>query len=257
MEWSRVKSILICVFVLVNLILTKVYIDGNNSQIVVDKATITNTIKVLNTKNIYIDEDIIEKKTSDVPVFNISNTYKTTKELADSLYNSETDYFNPEKTTFEGETVTYKATAEDYKKVHKKLKETGIFNTCKYKRTVKKDGGITTLTYNVYNNGLLVYDTVLQAVIDKDNLTITLENWLGDNYKGTGYTNVQTAPETLISFSNGVSFEGKLTVTAMERGYIAGDRKGELQTINAIPVWKITADNGNSYYIDMRNGDFL
>lgn len=250
MEWSRVKSILICVFLVVNLVLAKVYIDGNSTKVVVDDATIDNTIKVLTNKNINIDKSIIEKASSDVAVFNISNRHKTTKDFVSLVLGDGAEFET------EGETVFYKVKCENEKALHKELKKLGFFETYKYKRTVKKDGDKVNVAYNVYNNGLCVYDTYIKAEIVGDNATVTVKNWLGDVYSNTGYSSVQTAPEALICFSNAVSFETNVNITAMEKGYIAGDRNGELRTTNVIPVWKITCD-GYNYFVDMRNGDYL
>ena len=113
MEWSRVKSILICVFVVVNLVLLKVYIDGNNSQITVDEATLQSTAKVLAGKNILVYTTLIPDKVSDVSIFNITNKYKTVSDFAAVLYENAKkegiDYFNPDSITANDMILTYKA----------------------------------------------------------------------------------------------------------------------------------------------------
>lgn len=261
MEWSRIKSILICIFVAINLLLAKVYISTNNSQITIDDATIENTVTVLNTKNIHIDKDIIAKTSSDVMLFNVTNKCKTTKDFSDSMYtsakNNGIDYFNPATTEYNGETVIYRGTAKDHSEVHKNLKKIGIFDGYKFKRSVLKSPDKTTLTYNIYINGVCILDSYLKAETENESLTLTLSNFPGDIYSETGYFTVQTMPEGLVSFSNAVKFEKPFNISSVEQGYLVGDRNGELRTTNATPVWKISGENGEKYYIDMRNGDFL
>jgi len=257
MEWSRVKSILICVFVVVNLILLKVYIDGNNSQITVDEATLNSTAKVLAGKNIIVDTKDIPDKVSDVSIFNITNKYKSVSDYATVLHENAKaeglDYFNPDSTVVNDGVLTYKGKAAPLKNVRKGLKKIGALNSYNYKCTQTDN----TILYNVLYDGLCVNDTYLSATVDDDTLTITLSNWLADSYKNTGFSSVRTAPEALISFSNSVSFEQPFKITSVTQGYLAGSRNGEIQTSTAAPVWKISGENGINYYVDMRNGDFL
>lgn len=257
MEWSRVKSILICVFVVVNLILLKVYIDGNNSQIVVDDATLESTVKVLAQRNILVDKAAIPDRVSDVSIFNITNKYKSVSEYAQALHEKAKkegyDLFNPENTSVNGSVVVYKGELQPVKKVKKALKKIGALNSYNYKCTQTQSG----VLYSVLYDGLCVNDTYLRVDIEGEALVITMSNWLADSYKNTGFSSVQTAPEALISFANAVSFDAPVEIQSVSQGYLAGDRRGEIQTSTAAPVWKITDKNGVGYYVDMRNGDFL
>lgn len=257
MEWSRVKSILICVFVVVNLILLKVYIDGNTSQIIVDEATLKSTAMVLSGKNISVDAKIIPDKASDVSIFNITNKYKSVSDHAAALYENARieglDYFNPESSSVSGDVLTYKGKAQPLKNVKKQLKKIGALSSYNYRCTQTDNS----LLYNVLYDGLCVNDTYLKVTVEGDLMVITLSNWLADSYKNTGFSSVRTAPEALISFSNEVSFDTPFEIVSVTQGYLAGTRRGEIQTSTAAPVWKITGKNGANYYVDMRNGDFL
>ena len=131
MEWSRVKSILICVFVLVNLFLLRVYINNNVSTVTLTEETLNNTVMALKNNNIEIDKSLISKKSPELPAFNITNKHINCRDFSLVLWenakNNGFDYFNPKDTTFDGKTLVYKGQSgtDTIKDVKNKIKKTG------------------------------------------------------------------------------------------------------------------------------------
>lgn len=258
MEWSRVKTILICVFLAVNLFLLRIYIKGSSTEVTVDSVTIDNTAAVLLQNNIAMDKKIIPQKSSDMPVFSVTNSKATAGEYANILWENSKksggDYFNPSYCREEGNTIIYTAPEEGtLSDVKRKIKKSGILDHYSYKCSESEDS----LEYKMIFNNMYIEDVSLSAVLKNKTVTITAVNCLGDSFKEAGYCTVKTAPEILISFAAAIKPKNKMEVVSMEKAYAAGNRNGEIQTMTASPVWKITAGDGAVYYIDMRNGDLL
>lgn len=258
MEWSRVKSILICVFVLVNLFLIRVYINTNVSTVTLTEETINNTVTALKNNNIKIDKDFITKKSPQLPAFNITNKHINCKDLSLVLWENAKkngfDYFNPENTTFDGKNLVYKAPlgTDTIKDVKKKIKKTGVLYGYKYSLAEQDNS----LSYTAVAENMFLYDCTITAKLSDETVTITMSNWLSDSFENCGYSSVITCPEALITFASEMKFKEMFEIVSMEKGYIAGTRNNEIQTKTATPVWKISG-NGVIYYIDMRNGDLL
>lgn len=62
MHWSRIKSILIGVFIVVNVYLLIQYFDVNESTDVLSQTTIENTVTLLESKEINVSADIIPRR---------------------------------------------------------------------------------------------------------------------------------------------------------------------------------------------------
>ncbi len=258
MEWSRVKSILICVFVLVNLFLLRVYINNNVSTVTLTEETLNNTVMALKNNNIEIDKSLISKKSPELPAFNITNKHINCRDFSLVLWenakNNGFDYFNPKDTTFDGKTLVYKGQSgtDTIKDVKNKIKKTGALYGYKYQLTQKEN----TLFFTAVYENMLLYDCTITAEITDGAVTITMSNWVADSFENSGYSSVITCPEALITFASEMKFNDTFKIQSVEQGYIAGSRDNEIQTKTATPVWKITG-NSKVYYIDMRNGDLL
>ncbi|MBQ7075624.1 MAG: two-component system regulatory protein YycI [Clostridia bacterium] len=258
MEWSRVKSILICVFVLVNLFLIRVYINSNTQTVTITEETINNTVLALKNNNIEADESMIPKKVPGLPAFNITNRHINCKDLSLILWKNAKsngfDYFNPENTTFDGKTLVYKGQSgtDTIKDVKNKIKKTGALYGYKYQLTQKEN----TLFFTAVYENMLLYDCTITAELTDGTVLITMSNWVSDSFENCGYSSVITCPEALITFASEMKFKDTFKIKSIEQGYIAGSRDNEIQTKTATPVWKITGEDA-VYYIDMRNGDLL
>jgi len=62
MHWSRIKSILIGVFIIVNVYLLIQYFAVNESTDVLNRATVENTITLLENREITISADVIPRR---------------------------------------------------------------------------------------------------------------------------------------------------------------------------------------------------
>lgn len=258
MEWSRVKSILICVFVAVNIFLIAVYIKGSTTEITVDAQTVENTVAVLKNSNISIDKSIIPVKSSDMQVFNISSAKPSVSEYACVLWENAKengcDYFNPDYCKTEGDTVIYTASEHgNITEVKKNIKNTGVLDKFNYRCEETDDS----LEYKIVFDNCYVEDIWVKAALSNGTVTVTVKNCLGGTISEAGYCTVKTAPEILIAFAAAIKPKNPITVISMEKAYIAGSRTGEIRTVTVSPVWKITAADNAVYYIDMRNGDLL
>ena len=73
MEWSRVKTILIWVFAIVNVFLLVTYLRGSQASGVADRQTVEDTITILQANHVKIQEKVMPKDITTVRLFDIQN----------------------------------------------------------------------------------------------------------------------------------------------------------------------------------------
>ena len=82
MSWSKIKTLLIFLFLFVNIyLITNLYIKNDTSR-EVSAETVADTIKILEANNITIDKDIIKRNTPRLRRCSISNSIDKLNVLA-------------------------------------------------------------------------------------------------------------------------------------------------------------------------------
>jgi len=277
MEWQRVKSILIGVFVVVNIFLIISYMGGIKTGVTIDNQTVLNAITVLNKNNITIDEKLIPRRTDDIRMFDAVNQFESSKAVAEFAYQNaqklNLDYFNPQNvvmgdTTFEyiapkGENVKEleKLDANSAKiYAEKEIKKLELCMNTRYESSAtQKDEGFVVTISPVYEGKRILDSNIYVEVTSAGIKKIFGQNWLCDSITDGGITNVIAVTEILINFAINPSRDktNQVQITKLDMGYFLGNRGGEKRTVTAVPVWRITTNEGKSYYFDSRNGDLL
>lgn len=277
MEWQRVKSILIGVFVVVNIFLFISYMGGIKTGVTIDNQTVLNSIAVLGKNNVSIDEKLIPRRIDDIRMFDASNQFESPKTVADFAYQNaqklNLDYFNPQNVVIADTTFQYIApngeiikelekldanSAKNY--AEKEIKKLGLcLDTRCESSVVPKDDGFVVKISPVYEGKRILDSNVYVEVGNTGIRKIFGQNWLCDNIVDGGITNVIPVTEILINFATNPLRDktNMVQITKLDIGYFLGNRGGEKRTVTAVPVWRIMTDDGKSYYFDSRNGDLL
>lgn len=264
MEWGRIKNILICVFIFVNLFLFSVYFKSMYTGKSVDSDIIADTVDILKQNNIDIDKDIIPVSYENVKICSVENRFANIKEMLEYVWenNDKEDgsFFSRENTEFRGNSFVCKVDLDDNenmgnpeKYAEKKLRNAGLLSSGNYKM-VEKDGYVY---FYLRFEDKVFFDSYIRVSISPLGIEeIYGVNWLGDNISEEGVAKTVSPAEILINFSSSRNFTNTISVECMTYGYYTGERT-ETVRVTASPVWEITVSDGSKYYYDMRNGDLL
>jgi len=277
MEWQRVKSILIGVFVVVNIFLFISYMGGIKTGVTIDNQTVLNAITVLEKNNVSIDEKLIPHRIDDIRMFDAVNQFESPKAVADFAYQNaqklNLDYFNPQNVVITDTTFQYIApngerikeleklnenSAKNY--AEKEIKKLGLCLNTRYESSVvAKDDGFVVNISPVYEGKKILDSNMYVEVGNMGIGKIFGQNWLCDNITDAGITENIPVTEILINFATNPLRDktNMVQITKLDIGYFLGNRGGEKRTVMSVPAWRIITDKGKSYYFDSRNGDLL
>lgn len=248
MEWSRIKTILIWVFAIVNIFLLSIYFKEANTGKTLDKEVIISTIEILRQNNISIDEDVLPDSFENVKVCSVEN------ECADINSMLENTKLDKNSVTVDGNSFVYKPKEQIQRDdVEDMLKNAGLITTEEYKK-VESDG------YEYYylkSENKVFFDSCIRVKIaDGEVEEIYGKNWLKDRISEDGVAEIVSPAEILIDFSAQYDGTDRITVNSVTAGYYIGERTGNVKT-TASPAWEISVSDGRKLYYDMRNGDLL
>lgn len=262
MEWSKIKTILICIFVVVNAFLFTVYFKSIYVDTTLDDDVIENTITILKENNIIIEKNDVPKNHINAKVCNVENTYNSVSALLDNarLISKENGigYLNPDSTNMRGNTFTCVVnedikTSNPVKYAKKQIKKTGLLENTEYSVRNKNDYVYFYLKFE----DKIFYDSYIRVSVNENGIQeIHGHNWLGDTITEGGLAETVSPAQILIDFATKTGSKEKKTVASVKSGYYIGNRD-ETVRVTAFPVWEIVLTDGKTYYYDMRNGDLL
>ena len=262
MEWSKIKTILICIFVVVNAFLFTVYFKGMYVDTTLDDQVVENTITILSQNNIAIDKYVMPKTHANAKVCSVENKYNSVSVMLEAARRISEEkgvqYLDDDSTKVRGNTFICAVNENN-----------NVLNPTKYaKKEMKKTGLLEDVEYSVHERDGYVYfylkfedkifyDSYIRVnVTEKGIQEIYGHNWMGDTITEGGLAETVSPAQILIDFATDINTEKEITVDSVKAGYYIGDRD-ETVRVTAFPVWEITLSDGRIYYYDMRNGDLL
>lgn len=255
MEWSKIKTILICVFAVVNIFLFSVYLKNSETARISD-GTISETVQVLAQNNVTIDKSLIKKNYENVKVCNVENAYADIQSMLISCVDDE--YIPKDEVDMRKNSFSYVPKKGsplynlDISKAAKALEKAGLIEKGKY--TSEKDSEGIYFYLNFEDK--VFFDSFVFAKAEDGMLCeIYALNILGDTVSEGSVAKTVSLAEILINFATSHTFESK-NITDLRPGYCIGSRD-ETVRASASPVWRIKTSDGEIFYYDMRNGDLL
>jgi regulatory protein YycI of two-component signal transduction system YycFG len=257
MNFSRAKSYLIVVFVIVNLFLVYNLVSMSSSDRI-SPDTIENTIEILNKKNIKLDKSLIKTTPETMFYLNLKNPFSDEEFLSNFKGNctvSEEGFrFVPEN-----KSIDFKYLLPSYdaaKQALSHFKDYGL--EAKYTKcvgTLDMGEGVYKASFIQSFEGHDIYNTNIDIFYKEGSI---LESY-GVYYEISSFSapdeNIKTQAEILIRFAN--DFNEKCTIKSIESGYFTEPFKNEYSMISAVPCFMITIDNGNKYYYDAISASLL
>lgn len=271
MNWSRVKTVLIILFLCTDIFLLATYFTSRYESSRLSEEVISSTISVLEKNGIALNRDLIPKympKIRHKEAKNVISDYETfaKKFLGNDISNADFGYESSRgKVTFYGDRFNFIAnpvnsplldiaTIDDEKSA-KEISATVLgafgFNlenaACKPKKT---ENGYS-VTFENTADSLPIFNSQITIVFENHLVSSISGIWFNETDLSAGNSSLKNITSVLIDFIPEAP-QG-ITITRMELGYNIFDKEMYHKSATLIPVWKITCEDGSNYLLDARD----
>lgn len=256
MNWKNIKSFLIILFSLINILLIINTINLSKAYILSD-SDISSAVLLLEKNNICIDKKIIPSSAK-----KYDNIHLTDLTFSDV---SMMDKFDIIQSNDGNISIKFKIDETKNKKNSEKLilnilKENN-FNIKDIKLYKKTSDGLKFEMKSFYD-GLEIYDNHFDITINND-LAEFFGKWYTYDTEIINFAkknNIVYATSALAEFiSIRPETDKKITITDISIGYKSEQDNGtnNIKTITAVPCYRLTTDEGLVYYYNIRSGKFM
>lgn len=266
MDFGRVKTILIVLFVFVNLFLIYNLINLSSDSKTLDKASIETTISLLEKQQISIDKSLIPTRMEYMDYLNLSNPLTTPDELAYRLLGpaeKQNESFVSEKGTLlisnglflwepKAESISFRhplPSSQTASSVLDFLKRNGFpVKDFKWAGTLDNGNGNFEVSFQEIFQNQEIFDVKLTVSITKDTIESVHGKWFDiESIKNTGQE-LKSPLTVLMEFSSTVT--EKTIITDFTPGYYTDTSSQNYKNLPGIPCWKITLKSGSVLYYD-------
>ncbi len=269
MNWSRVKTVLIILFLCTDIFLLATYLTSRYASSTISPEVIESTVEVLKNNDITVDPAIIPHKIPSVlyaEAENVISDYETfaRKILGDEFSAVDFGYESVVgKLTFFGDRfnfvrnpmptldlipVTDEKMAKDV--TVSSLQQLG-FDLENAEITTKKSDNGYTVTLENYANSLPILNSQVLVELSKSGITSISGIWFNESNSQNGSNNIKSITSALIDFIPDAKTPAE--ITEIELGYNIFDKASYHKSATLIPVWKVTTKDADTYLLDARN----
>ena len=243
-NWEKLKTFLIVLFAVLNVFLIAFTLVQNSKYSVISDETVSDTVKILKSKNINISADKIDRKQVGLNVISLKNAVVSHK--------FPSGFTREDEKTFSAETSGSLNSEGDVKRV---LSSVGINGDTEIILNEKS------AVVNLKVGGFPVFDVSLTLTEQNGKVKISGSWYSAESKpkKSSDKSDIVSLTGILIDFSNIAQFDGEISVDRIELGYYISESNRLLERLNvtAAPCWKISSSDGKCYYFNARNGEFL
>ncbi|MDP4118583.1 MAG: two-component system regulatory protein YycI [Bacillota bacterium] len=281
MSWSKVKTLLIFLFVFVNifLIYNMYFKEGRTTD--VSSQTIADTVKVLRDNNITIDPSAIRRKPIRMKKLEITNSIDSIGTLAENLLGSceETAKgYENKKGRVVFNSVEFYYENYDTSNSNPDMSDSNAINTAvsflNHKKFDVKASGVRDYTSNEngYNirfgkeiDGTPIFESYLQVTISPKGVLKSIEGYWPEVHEqsDSSYSRILCVDQTKILI-NLLSVEGFDTsvhheIVDIQTGYTLGSQPESNNPIllTVLPACRITLKTGENYIFDATTGEYI
>ncbi len=259
MYFSRAKTFLIFLFIFVNIFLVNIIYSDTKEKNISDEA-ISNTVSVLEQRNIFIDKNIINRTSENMFYINLINpmseesafkkNIKGKISFEDGFYT-----FVPENPYYSFKNLLPGSQSAD--EILMILKNHGI--SSKYftwDGTLDMGDGVFRATFFQNYESNRLYSSKLNVFFNKDRILKAEGIYFNIDSVSALEENIISPLEILIRLSE-YDFKEKTVINSIDRGYYTESIYSSFSSLTAIPCYKVTLANGNDFYFDATNGNFI
>ncbi len=256
MNWKNIKSFLIILFTLINILLIVNTVNLSKAYILSD-ADISNTVLLLEKNNINIDKKIIPSSAKKYDNIHLTDLAFSDENMMDKFNIIQSNDGNIIM-KFKSDEISNQKNTEKF--IYGILKDNN-FNVKDIKLYKKTSDG---LKYEMtsYYDGLEIYDNHLDITVNDASIEF-YGKWYTYDTEIINFAqknNIVYATSALAEFiSVKPDTDKKITITDISIGYksLQDDSTNNIKTIAAVPCYRLTTDKGLVYYYNIRNGKFM
>ncbi|MBR5587038.1 MAG: hypothetical protein IKW02_03655 [Clostridia bacterium] len=262
MNWPRVKTILIFMFLLVDIILVASIVAPALGLSRIPQKTIENTVAVLKARGIEISPEIIPNKRESLGVAELYNLWTDREMLARKILGDDAKqegegYKNDTKSLKLNQTDFVYENSEPEKNIAQELINVGI----DARENIYEQGEKTLRVWQAVEDKK-IFESEIYAAFDGDVINASGYWIFSERDKGI----IKNTPDklldvtgVLVDFANNPIHEERVKIAAVEIGYSTGGiyRDTAHKLVSVSPAYKISTDTGDYYMYDAFSGGFL
>ena len=272
MNWGRIKTILIILFLFTDIFLALSIFASQKKETEISPEVVNATVKILKEHNILVDKSVISPKIPQASVLQADNVISDYFEFArlllgDGFSQDGENTFSAEDAnlTFSGDNFYFEYTLkpdifenftanEAQKSAFSYLKGLGFDISGAKIISSSLNGGIYRITARDYAENMPVYSSEVDISLSKNGVYSLSGSWFNRRVNSNAVSSLKSPASILVDFSalyEGEPAEIKLT----ELGYSVYDSATYHKSASLIPVTKIQLTDGNEYFIDSRSSE--
>lgn len=272
MNWSRIKTILIILFLFTDIFLAASIFTAERKETEISPEVLRATKEILQSHNITIDNSVILPHISSASILQADNAitdYDTFAALllGDDYYLEAPEVYSSEKgkLAFSGDRFSFKAADEEKKSAEQltqksvrkilfsELKTLGFdMSRAKVVQAAEKSG-IWSVRIQDFAENRPVFSSDIEASVSADGILSLYGSWfnLRDNREQSG--SIKGITGILIEFAE--EYSRPAEITAAEYGYSVFDNDNYHKSASLIPVCKIILKDGTAWFTDARGNE--
>lgn len=260
MDFSKAKTILILLFLGVNLFLLLFLFSVSDTSITLDRTSVDNAVQILKNKGITIDPAVIPKKTEKPYVLELYNplTDENSALVAALSEKGELSLSNQFFTFVPNTPIAVSVReGESNRKIQSTLSaalsELGFYTADLSMGSSKKQADADCYFFQKYYAGSLFFNTNLSVSV-RDGGIVKIEGNYCELVNAKPIEGSFKSPlDILIAFSSSYGKKGE--IQALELGYFVSDE--DYKTLPAIPSWRVLTTQNERYDFDAVNSRLL
>lgn len=264
MHWSRVKTILIIMFLFVDIVLFSATVALMGGRDKIDSDTISKTVTILEENGIHIKEKLISHKIPSLGTVETENLRADRDSFARLLLDDKTAVFKSEayksgkkKVTFDGAKVRGENLIKNIEpftpdNIKNELELIGI----NAKKVIKQTK--TEIVLMQEFGGKPVFETEITVTPDNVVSGYFLTGNSGENFSENEAVRLLPVCSALINLIDCPDASGQ-TIESIETGYTLGDPAGNdtYTRVSVFPAYRIKTQSGKIFMFDALSGDLL
>ena len=267
MNWGRIKTILIILFLVTDIFLALIIFNSNLKETGVSPEIIDAACEILEEHGISPDRSLIPSKIPSAPVLQADNAITDYDEFAEKLLEggytvSGNTYSSEDKSlTFKGDTFKFNdkkkpditeniRQIEIQKAVFSMLGELGFDMSDAKAVSASMESGVCTMRIRDYYKKKPVFSSELTVAATKDRILSLSGCWY--NKRSSGQSNLlKSTAAVLVELASDYDGDTPAKISSIELGYSVFDSETYHRSASLIPVDRIVVGN-KKYYMDAR-----
>lgn len=270
MSWSRIKTILIILFLFTDIFLAVSIFTAQKKETQISPEVYDASIKVLESYGITLNKDATLPRISASPILQADNAVTDYDKFAqlilgeDCVLNEPLNYSSKNgKLIFSGDKFSFKSAKNDessesltqksaQKTAFSLLKELG-FNMSDAKiLSATENGTIWTFKIRDFAENRPVFSSEIEVTVSKSGILSLEGSWFNRKDIREQGGNIKSITGVLIDFATNCSYTTPAEITSVELGYSVFDSENYHKSASLIPVDRITLSDSTEYFIDAR-----